>query len=75
MKTDTPPANFNLKGTVMITKEMLYEPFHLELLNLPSRRPYTTIALVLSDATALLLSVAISVAVKALLRGPVQLSS
>jgi Undecaprenyl-phosphate galactose phosphotransferase WbaP len=46
------------------------------LLSIPNLRlPYTTIALVLSDATALLLSVAIGVGLKALVRGPIEVGS
>jgi Undecaprenyl-phosphate galactose phosphotransferase WbaP len=49
------------------------ESAHITLPNL--RLPYTTIALVLSDVAALLLSVAIGVGMKALFRGPIEVAS
>lgn len=57
----------------MTPKNTIFESAHLDL---PSMRPpYTTLALVLSDITALCLSVSISVGFKALVRGPIDLSS
>lgn len=55
------------------TKNTLLESTHLPLPSL--RLPYTTIALVLSDITALVLSVAIALAIKAVFRGPIDLES
>src|SRR5271165_6173147 len=57
----------------MTTKNVTLESAHLSLPSL--RLPYTTIALVLSDVTALLLSVAIGVGIKALFRGPIEVGS
>jgi Undecaprenyl-phosphate galactose phosphotransferase WbaP len=55
------------------TKNTLLESTHL---SLPSvRLPYTTIALVLSDITALLLSVAIGLGIKVMFRGPIEIGS
>src|SRR5580704_3009035 len=57
----------------MTPKDVTLEAAHLKL---PSfRLPYNTLALVLSDIAALLLSVAIGVGLKTLFRGPVDLSS
>jgi len=57
----------------MATKNVILESAHLSLPKL--RLPYTTAALVLSDVTALLLSVAIAVGIKALFRGPIEVGS
>jgi Undecaprenyl-phosphate galactose phosphotransferase WbaP len=57
----------------MTPKNTIFESAHLDLPNM--RPPYTTIALVLSDITALCVSVSISVAIKALVRGPIEIGS
>ena len=59
--------------SAMTTNNTLFESAHLKFPNL--RLPYTTIALLLSDITALVLSVAIAVGIKALFRGPIDLAS
>lgn len=57
----------------MTPKDVTLEAAHLKLPSVPL--PYSTIALVLSDIAALILSVAVGVGLKTIVRGPVDLSS